>query len=149
MEGGKAELLNKVKAMRRQLASDLGFVVPSIHIKDNLQLRPHEYTLLIRGIEVARSEVMIGYHLAVTAANVQKIEGIPTKEPAFGLPAYRISDRDVEQARARGYMVVDPATAIVTHLTELIRIHAWELLTRTEVAEPAQQRIEELSQAGR
>jgi flagellar biosynthesis protein FlhA len=133
VEGGKAELLSKIKAMRRQLASDLGFVVPSIHIKDNLQLRPHEYNLLIRGIEVARGEVMMGYHLAVPAANAQKIEGIPTKEPAFGLPAYWISDRDVEQARARGYMVVDPATAIVTHLTELIKAHAWELITRTEV----------------
>ena len=133
VEGGKAELLSKIKAMRRQLAPDLGFVVPSIHIKDNLQLRPHEYSLLIRGIEVARGEVMIGYHLAVPAANAQRIEGIPTREPAFGLPAFWISDRDEEQARARGYMVVDPATAIVTHLTELIKTHAWELITRTEV----------------
>jgi flagellar biosynthesis protein FlhA len=133
VEGGKAELLNKIKAMRRQLAGDLGFVVPSIHIKDNLQLRPHEYALLLRGIEVSRGEVMMGYHLAVPSSGAQKIDGIPTKEPAFGLPAYWISDRDVEQAQARGYMVVDPATAIVTHLTELIRSHAWELLTRNEV----------------
>jgi flagellar biosynthesis protein FlhA len=133
VETGRPELLNKIKAMRRQLASDLGFVVPSIHIKDNLQLRPHEYALLIRGIEVARSEVMMGYHLAVPSAEAQKIEGIPTKEPAFGMPAYWIGDRAVEQAQARGYMVVDPATAIVTHLTELIKNHAWELLTRNEV----------------
>jgi flagellar biosynthesis protein FlhA len=133
VETGRPELLNKIKAMRRQLASDLGFVVPSIHIKDNLQLRPHEYALLIRGIEVSRGEVMMGYHLAVPSAEAQKIEGIPTKEPAFGMPAYWISDRAVEQAQARGYMVVDPATAIVTHLTELIKAHAWELLTRNEV----------------
>jgi len=119
--------------MRRQLAGDLGFVVPSIHIKDNLQLRPHEYSLLIRGIDVARGEVMMGYHLAVPSGEAQKIEGIPTKEPAFGLPAYWVSDRDVEQAQARGYMVVDPATAIVTHLTELVKAHAWELITRNEV----------------
>ncbi len=133
VEGGKAELLNKIKAMRRQLAGDLGFVVPSIHIKDNLRLRPHEYALMIRGIDVARGEVMMGHHLAVPSSDAQKIEGIPTKEPAFGMPAYWISDRDLEQAQARGYMVVDPATAIVTHLTELIRSHAWELLTRNEV----------------
>jgi flagellar biosynthesis protein FlhA len=133
VEGGKADLLNKIKAMRRQLAGDVGFVVPSIHIKDNLQLRPHEYALLIRGIEVARGEVMMGYHLAVPSSDAQKIEGIPTKEPAFGMPAFWINDRDVEQAQARGYMVVDPATAIVTHLTELLRSHAWELLTRNEV----------------
>jgi flagellar biosynthesis protein FlhA len=133
VETGRPELLSKIKAMRRQLAADLGFVVPSIHIKDNLQLRPHEYSLLIRGIEVSRSEVMMGYHLAVPSADAQKIEGIPTKEPAFGMPAYWITDRSIEQAQARGYMVVDPATAIVTHLTELIKSHAWELLTRNEV----------------
>jgi flagellar biosynthesis protein FlhA len=133
VETGKPELLNKIKAMRRQLASDLGFVVPSIHIKDNLQLRPHEYSLLIRGIEIARGDVMMGYHLAVPSEAALRIEGIPTKEPAFGMPAFWISDRDVEQAQANGYMVVDTATAIVTHLTEVIKAHAWELLTRNEV----------------
>jgi len=133
VEASRPELLNKIKAMRRQLAGDLGFVTPSIHIKDNLQLRPHEYALLIRGIEVARGEVMTGYSLAVPSEGAQKIEGIPTKEPAFGMPAFWISDRDVEQAQARGYMVVDTATAIVTHLTEAIKMHAWELLTRNEV----------------
>jgi flagellar biosynthesis protein FlhA len=76
---------------------------------------------------------MMGYHLAVPTPEAQKIEGIPTKEPAFGMPAYWINDRDVEQAQARGYMVVEPATTIVTHLTELIKSHAWELITRNEV----------------
>jgi flagellar biosynthesis protein FlhA len=133
VEGGKSEILGKIKAMRRQLASELGFVVPSIHIKDNLQLRPHEYALMIRGIDIARGEVMMGHHLAVPTSDSQKIDGIPTRDPAFGLPAYWVSDRDVEQAQAKGYMIVDPATAIVTHLTELIRTHAWELLTRNEV----------------
>ncbi|HUJ19178.1 MAG TPA: flagellar biosynthesis protein FlhA [Nitrospirota bacterium] len=133
VDAGRPELLNKIKAMRRQLASDLGFVVPSIHIKDNLQLRPHEYTLMIRGIEVARSEVMIGHHLAVPSGGAQRIEGVPTKEPAFGMPAFWIQERDVEQAQTRGYMVVNTATAIVTHLTEVIKSHAWELLTRNEV----------------
>jgi flagellar biosynthesis protein FlhA len=133
VDAGRPELLNKIKAMRRQLASDLGFVVPSIHIKDNLQLRPHEYMLMIRGIEVARSEVMIGHHLAVPSGGAQRIEGVPTKEPAFGMPAFWIQERDVEQAQTRGYMVVNNATAIVTHLTEVIKSHAWELLTRNEV----------------
>lgn len=133
VEGGRADLLNKIKAMRRQLASELGFVVPSIHIKDNLQIRPHEYSLLIRGIEIARGEVMIGYHLAVPSGEAEEIEGIPTKEPAFGLPAFWIDDKEVESVQTKGYMVVDPPTVIVTHLTELIKSHAWELLTRTEV----------------
>jgi flagellar biosynthesis protein FlhA len=133
VEGEKSNLLNKIKAMRKQLASELGFVVPSIHIKDNLQLRPHEYSFLIRGIEVAKGEVMMGYYLAVSSVEAQKLEGIPTKEPAFGLPALWISKRDIEKAQTNGYMVVDPATVIATHLTELIKAHAAELLTRTEV----------------
>ncbi|MEW6417080.1 MAG: flagellar biosynthesis protein FlhA [Nitrospirota bacterium] len=133
VEGEKSNLLNKIKAMRKQLASELGFVVPSIHIKDNLQLRPHEYSLLIRGIEVAKGEVMMGYYLAVSSVEAEKLEGIPTKEPAFGLPAFWISERDIEKAQTSGYMVVDPATVIATHLTELIKAHAAELLTRTEV----------------
>ncbi|MCX7913353.1 MAG: flagellar biosynthesis protein FlhA [Thermodesulfovibrionales bacterium] len=133
VESDKGPLLNKIKAMRRQIASELGFVVPAIHIKDNLQLRPHEYTLYIRGIEVAKGEVMLGYQLAVVSKEAEKIEGIPTKEPVFGLPAYWIEDKEVERAQTKGYMVVDPATVIATHLTELIRNHAWELLTRSEV----------------
>lgn len=133
VESERGTLLNKIKAMRRQIAAELGFVVPPIHIKDNLQLRPHEYSFFIRGIEVARSEVMTGYHLAVVSKEAEKIEGIPTKEPVFGLPAYWIEDNEIEKAQAKGYMVVDPATVIATHMTELIRTHAWELLTRTEV----------------
>ncbi len=133
VDAGNPELLNKIKGMRRQLAADLGFITPSIHIKDNLQLRPHEYSFLIRGIEAARGEVMTGHLLAVASGSAGKIEGTPTKEPAFGLPAYWITDRDVERAQAAGYMVVDPATVIATHITELVKAHAWELLTRTEV----------------
>lgn len=127
------ELLHKVKAMRRQIAKEMGFVVPSIHIKDNLQLRPQEYRFLIRGIEIAKSEVAMGYLLAVASDNVEKIEGIPTKEPAFGLPAYWVEEKDAEKAQASGYMIVDVASVIVTHLTELIKNHSWEILTRTEV----------------
>jgi flagellar biosynthesis protein FlhA len=133
VEQPKAELLHKIKAMRRQIAKDMGFVVPSIHIKDNLQLRPQEYRFLIRGIEIAKYEVVMGHMLAVRADGAEKIDGIPTKEPAFGLPAYWIDEKDVEKAQALGYMVVDVASVIATHITELIKHHSWEILTRTEV----------------
>jgi flagellar biosynthesis protein FlhA len=133
VEEGRGELLAKVKAMRRQLATEIGFVVPPIHIKDNLQLRPNEYSVLIRGVEIVRGEVMTGYYLAVSTDGAERIEGIPTKEPAFGLPAYWVESKDMERAQTAGYMVVDPATVIATHLTEIIRRHCWELLTRAEV----------------
>ncbi|MBI5057021.1 MAG: flagellar biosynthesis protein FlhA [Nitrospirae bacterium] len=126
------DLLKKIKAMRRQVATEIGFVVAPIHIKDNLQLRPHEYSFLIRGVEIARGEVMMGNWLAVASGEAEKIDGVPTKEPAFGLPAYWIEENDVEKAQLSGYMVVDTATVIGTHVTELIRGHAWELLTRGE-----------------
>jgi flagellar biosynthesis protein FlhA len=133
VEGDKAELLNKVKAMRRQLAKELGFIVPSIHIKDNLQLRPHEYSFLIRGVEEAKNEVMLGYWLAVASEGVADIEGIPAREPAFGLPAYWIEESNIEITKQAGYMVVDPSTVITTHITEIIRNQSWEILSRTEV----------------
>ncbi|GBD95535.1 MAG TPA: flagellar biosynthesis protein FlhA [Nitrospirae bacterium] len=132
VDESSGELLGKIKAMRRQLASEFGFIVPPIHIKDNLQLRPHEYSFMIRGIEIAKGEVMMGHWLAVESGDAEKIEGIPTKEPAFGLPAYWIDKNNVEKAQLSGYMVVDPATIIGTHITELIREYSWELLTRAE-----------------
>jgi flagellar biosynthesis protein FlhA len=130
---GEGLLLGKIKAMRRQLAQELGFVIPSIHIKDNLQLRPHEYSFYIRGIEVGRAEVIPGHYLAVAPEKAEPLRGIPTKEPAFGIPAYWIEESEVEKARQKGYMVVDVPTVMVTHITELIKSHAWELLTRQEV----------------
>ncbi|MDA8083609.1 MAG: flagellar biosynthesis protein FlhA [Nitrospiraceae bacterium] len=133
VEEGRGELLAKVKAMRRQLASEIGFIVPPIHIKDNLQLRPHEYSFSIRGIEIVRNEIMMGHLLAVAAGPAGAIAGIPTKEPSFGLPAYWITETEAEKAQVEGYMVVDPANVIATHLTELVKKHCSELLTRTEV----------------
>ncbi|MEW6184288.1 MAG: flagellar biosynthesis protein FlhA [Thermodesulfobacteriota bacterium] len=130
---GEGELLNKIKGMRRQLAAEQGFIVPPIHIKDNLQLRPHEYFLLIKGVELAKGEIMTDHLLAVGSGDVEKINGVPTKEPAFGLPAFWIEEREMEMAQLAGYMVVDPATVIATHITELVKKHSWELLTRTEV----------------
>lgn len=133
VEGEKGEFLGKVKAMRRQVASEIGFVVPPLHIKDNLQLRPHEYSFLIRGVEISRGELMAGHYLAVVSEGAEAVKGIPTKEPAFGLPAYWIEEQDVESTQASGHMVVDHATTMATHLTELIKRHAWEMLTRVEV----------------
>lgn len=128
-------LLAKIKAMRRQLAGELGFVIPSIHIKDNLQLKPHEYSFLIRGIEVGRSEVMMGYKLVIPSGDIEGIEGIPTKEPAFGLTAYWVREEEADKAIAKGCMVVDVATAIATHITEIIKGHAYEILTRNMLQE--------------
>ncbi|MCI4625755.1 MAG: flagellar biosynthesis protein FlhA [Candidatus Magnetoovum sp. WYHC-5] len=133
VEEQKGELLGKIKSMRRQLAREIGFVAPSIHIRDNLQLRPHEYSFMIRNIEAARHEVMMGHWLAVASEETEQFDGIPAKEPAFGLPAFWIEERNVEKAQMAGFMVVDTATVIATHLTELIRRFAWELLTRAEV----------------
>jgi flagellar biosynthesis protein FlhA len=133
VESDKTELLHKIKAMRRQVASEFGFVVPPIHIKDNLQLRPHEYALAVRGLEAGRGEVMVGHYLAVASGETGPIDGIPTKEPAFNLPAFWINEREVERAQTRGFMVVDPPTVIATHLAELVKCHSWELVTRNEV----------------
>ncbi|KJU87224.1 flagellar biosynthesis protein FlhA [Candidatus Magnetobacterium bavaricum] len=133
MEETKGELLSKIKAMRRQLAKEIGFVIPPVHIRDNLQLRPHEYSFMIRGIEIARNEVMMGYWLAVAPDESEKIEGIPAREPAFGLPAYWIDEPTIQRAQIEGYMVVDTPTVVATHLTELIRKSSWELLSRSEV----------------
>jgi len=117
------QLLGKIKAMRRQIAQELGFIVPPVHIKDNLQLRPHEYSFQIKGVEIAKGEVLLGKWLAVAGEDgVDKLDGIPTKEPAFGLPAVWIDESEVEIAQAKGHTVVDPSTVIVTHLTEETRM---------------------------
>ncbi len=134
VEEPEGQMLQKIKAMRRQIAQEMGFVVPPIHIKDNLKLRPHEYSFLLKGIDVARSEILLGKWLAVIPDdNLEKVEGIPTREPAFGLPALWIDEKDLDRAQSLGYTVVDTPTVIVTHLTELLRKNGWEVLTRAEV----------------
>ncbi|NOY65519.1 MAG: flagellar biosynthesis protein FlhA, partial [Nitrospirae bacterium] len=134
VEEPSGQLLAKIKSMRRQIAQEMGFVIPSVHIKDNLQLRPHEYSFLIKGVEIARGEVIVGKYLAVSSGGKdEQLEGIPTKEPAFGLNAYWIDENMVEIAQRKGFTVVDPATVIVTHMTELLKKHGWEVLTRVEV----------------
>lgn len=128
------ELLPKIKALRKQIATEMGFIVPSVHIKDNLQLKPNEYAILMKGVQVAGSELMPGYHLAISSGGKEeKIKGIETKEPAFSLPAYWVSESEKERLQVKGTVVVDPPTVLVTHLTEIIKSHADELLGRQEV----------------
>ena len=127
------ELLERIKALRKQIAHDLGFMVPPIDIRDNLQLRPTGYAILIKGAEVVRGEVLTGHILAIDPGTAEKgLEGIPTREPCFGLSALWIPESMREQAQLMGYTVVDLASVITTHLTEVIRGHAHELLGRQE-----------------
>jgi flagellar biosynthesis protein FlhA len=133
-QGG--ELLHRIKALRRQLATDMGFIIPAIHIRDNLKLKPDEYMVLLKGVEVTRGSIMMGHQLVISADERDiKIKGVSAKEPAFGLPAMWIPDRDKDTIQAKGYVVVDPATVITTHLTELIKTYADEILGRREVQE--------------
>ncbi len=128
-------LLDRIKALRRQFAESVGFVVPPIHIRDNLQLRPNEYAIILKGVEVAKADVLPGHLLAIDPGTGQRglVQGIATKEPAFGLPALWVPDDAREQAQMAGYTVVDASSAIATHLSELIKRHGHELLGRQEV----------------
>ncbi|MGB8955598.1 MAG: flagellar biosynthesis protein FlhA [Tumebacillaceae bacterium] len=130
-QGG--DLLDRVIMIRRQFALEMGLVVPVIRIRDNIQLRPNEYVIKIKGNEVARGELLLDHYLAMSPGfDDEAIVGIPTKEPAFGLPALWIADNMREQAEFAGYTVVDPPSVVATHLTEVLRRHASELLGRQE-----------------
>ncbi len=130
----KGDLLDRVTMIRRQTALEMGIVVPPIRIRDNIQLRPNEYSIKIKGVEVASGNVMVDHYLAMNPGNAaQEIDGIDTTEPAFGLPARWIREAVKEQAEMLGYTVVDPASVIATHLTEIIKNHSYELLGRQEV----------------
>jgi flagellar biosynthesis protein FlhA len=131
---GGADLVERIRTFRRQLAQEMGFIVPPIHIRDNLQLPPSAYAVLVKGIEVARGELRVGSLLAINPGTVETpVPGVVTREPAFGLDALWIAAADRERARLAGYTVVDPGTVVVTHLTEIVRRHAHELLGRQEV----------------
>jgi len=120
--------------LRRQFAQEMGFVVPPIHIRDNLQLRQGEYAILVKGVRVAGGELFVDKMLAIDPGGiVKKVEGIETKEPAYGLPALWINPQSKEQAQLSGYTVVDNSTTLATHLSELIRSRADELLGREEL----------------
>lgn len=132
-QGG--EVLKRITAIRRQLAGELGFVVPPIHIRDNLQVKPNEYLIVVKGVEVSRGEVLPRHYLAMNPAGGDNhgIEGIPTKEPTFGLDALWITEKEKERAQIEGLTVVDVPSVIATHLTETIRSYSHELLGRQEV----------------
>jgi flagellar biosynthesis protein FlhA len=130
----QGNLLERIRSLRRQFALEMGLVMPSLHIRDNLDLKPNEYAVCIKGNEVARGEVMVDHLLAIDPGDVKtKVEGIPTKDPAFGLPALWISQDKKSDAQFAGYTVVDPASVITTHVSEVVRRDGYEFLGRQEV----------------
>jgi flagellar biosynthesis protein FlhA len=129
-----APLLARIKAIRKQIVTDMGFIVPPVHIKDNLSLKPTGYSILVKGVEVASGEVILRKYLAISpGTEKEKIEGIPTKDPAFGLPAVWIDEKDVDRAQLAGYTVVDVPSVIATHITEIIKNYSHELLGKQDV----------------
>jgi flagellar biosynthesis protein FlhA len=129
-----AELLERVTRIRRESALDLGLVVPRIRIIDNMRLEPSEYCFKIKGVEVARGKIRMGSYLGINpGGTLEDIPGEKTTDPTFGLPAVWISDENRERAERAGYTVVDPPSIIATHLTEIIKRHAAEILGRQEV----------------
>ena len=131
-QGG--DLLDRVVMIRRQIALELGTVVPIIRLRDNIQLNPNQYIIKIKGIQVTEGEILFDHYMAMNPGYVEEeITGIPTFEPSFHLPAIWITESQRERAESLGYTVVDPPSIIATHLTEVIRTHIAELLTRQDV----------------
>ena len=131
-QGG--DLLDRVVMIRRQCALELGLIVPTIRIRDNIQLKPNIYVIKLKGIEIAKGELLLDHYLAMNPGTVfEEIVGIETVEPAFGLPALWIPEATRENAELAGYTVVDPVSVLATHLTEVIKAHAAEVLGRQEV----------------
>ncbi|MEW5956485.1 MAG: flagellar biosynthesis protein FlhA [Chloroflexota bacterium] len=131
--GTSTSLLNRITMIRRQIALELGFILPKIRIRDNLQLPPNVYSIKLRGEEITQGSLMPGHFLAIASGLVaEEINGIPTTEPAFGLPALWIEATHRERSETLGYTVVDPASVVATHLTEIIKGHSSEILTRQD-----------------
>jgi flagellar biosynthesis protein FlhA len=131
-QGG--DLFDRITSMRKQIAIELGIIVPPIRVRDNLQLKENDYSIKIRGNELAEGEIMMGHHLAMNAGNVEHaIEGLETIEPAFGLSAIWIREDQRQEAEVAGYTVVEPSAVLATHLMEVIRRQADKLLGRQEV----------------
>ena len=131
-QGG--DLLDRVVMIRRQIALELGTVVPIIRLRDNIQLNPNQYIIKIKGIQITEGEILFDHYMAMNPGYVEEeITGIPTFEPSFHLPAIWITESQRERAESLGYTVVDPPSIIATHLTEVIRTHIAELLTRQDV----------------
>lgn len=131
-QGG--DLLERITLLRRQCASELGIIVPPIRIRDNILLKPAQYVIRVKGVEIGQGELMTGCYLAMDPGSVsRRIAGIPTREPAFGLPAMWITETQKEAADLAGYTVVELPAVLATHLTEVIRSHSHEVLTRQDV----------------
>lgn len=131
-QGG--DLLDRVVMIRRQIALELGCVVPMIRLRDNIQLNPNQYVIKIKGVPISEGEILFDHYMAMNPGYVEEeISGIPTFEPSFHLPAIWITEAQRERAESLGYTVVDPPSIIATHLTEVIRTHLDELLTRQDV----------------
>jgi flagellar biosynthesis protein FlhA len=132
-QGG--DLLDRIIMIRRQCAVEMGFIVPPVRIRDNMQLKPNSYSIKIKGIEIASGELLLDNYLAIgpDIEHDNEIKGIDTLEPAFNLPARWIETADKDRAEMKGYTVVDPASVLATHLTAIIKSHAHELLGRQEI----------------
>ncbi|TCP30312.1 FHIPEP family protein [Scopulibacillus darangshiensis] len=130
-QGG--DLLDRIVMIRRQLAIEMGLVLPVVRIRDNIQLEPNAYRFKIKGSEVASGELLFDHYLAMSpGVDDETIQGVETNEPAFGLPALWINEETKEKAELAGYTVVDPPSVVSTHLTEILRKHGFELLGRQE-----------------
>ncbi len=131
--GNESPLLRRISGIRRQLATELGYLLPAVRVTDNLSLKAREYSISLKSVEIGRFELSPGMDLAIAATgNLPPINGIPTKEPAFGIPAFWITPDQTDSAKSKGYTVVDSISIIGTHLSELIRRHSHELLNRQD-----------------
>ncbi len=148
------ELLDKIRAIRKQMALELGIVIPPMKLKDNLQLKASEYVIHLKGIEVGRGELLLGHVLAMSPeGNEKQVDGVPTREPVFNLEAYWVKEKDRERYVSEGLTIVDHPTVVATHLTEIVRNNANELLSRREtqklidsISSTHQKVIEEINQ---
>ncbi|MEQ6291671.1 flagellar biosynthesis protein FlhA [Vogesella sp. GCM10023246] len=128
------ELLRRIRGIRKKMAQELGFLVPPVHIRDNLEIRPNAYRILLKGVEIGNGEAYIGQFLAINPGQVSgDLQGTPTTDPAFGLPAIWIDASKRDEAQNLGYTVVDASTVVATHISNLLQTHAAELLGREEV----------------
>ncbi|HZU26256.1 MAG TPA: flagellar biosynthesis protein FlhA [Bryobacteraceae bacterium] len=145
VEGGtNSPLLRRVASIRRQLATELGYIIPPVRVTDNLTLGAREYVISLKGVEVARFELLQGCELAISPGeNATPVDGIATREPAFGIAAVWISPANVDAARRAGYTIVDSVSVAGTHLAEVIRRHAWELFSRQDAKKFLDRVIEE------
>ncbi|MFZ5943690.1 MAG: flagellar biosynthesis protein FlhA [Bacillota bacterium] len=130
-QGG--DLLDRVVLIRRQIALEMGLVVPPVRIRDNMQLEPNKYIMKLKGVPLAQGDLLLDHFLAMNPGDAPSLPGIETKEPAFGLPATWISEGDKDEAEILGYTVVDPPSVLATHLTEFIKNHGAEILTRQDL----------------